>query len=112
MQDALAIISREACSGISAKSIADRLGVSRRLLDIRFSELQGQSATMALRDARIAEAKRLLIETSVPFGELARRCGYGGVDGLNKAFRTACGVSMHKFRNASRSSGQKIGAGD
>lgn len=103
VQEALAIIRKEAFEGVTAEMIAARLGVSRRLLDLRFRELQGRGVAAVIRTVRLAEVKRLLMMTGEPIGKIAAACGYGSDESMKRAFRESCGMSARDFRASIRS---------
>lgn len=102
VQEALGIIHREVFQGLSVPDLARRLGVSRRLLDLRFQELQGRPVSALMRELRLAEARRMLSQTQEPIDGIALRCGYPGNCSLKRAFKDAYGVSMRDFRKSAR----------
>lgn len=66
--------------------IADRLNVSRRLLDIRFREIMGTSIHDELERLRMEEAQRLLADTDLGVWQIASSCGYNTEMAFRKAF--------------------------
>lgn len=102
VQNALAVIHREVLDGLSVSDLASRMGVSRRLLDMRFRDLQGQSVSALMKELRLKEARRLLAQTKEPIERIPLRCGYSGNCSLKRAFKAAYGVTMREFRKKSK----------
>ncbi len=95
---ALAYIEANALRGITATDVVRHLGVSRSLADVRFREETGTSILQAILDVRLGEVKRLLSETALPIGEVARRAGYPNANYLKNLFRRHFGESMRDWR--------------
>ena len=107
---ALAYISENACKGCQARDIGIRLGVSRRLLDLRFREITGTSIRAEIERVRMENVRRLLATTGRPVGSIAASCGYPNVNHLGKLFRMRFGQSMSDYRRNVRSkAGQETG---
>lgn len=102
IREALAFIRRNACAGIGPKDVAEHLGVSRRLMDLRFRQIQKRTVLETILDIRLAEVKRRLERTSEPLGEIARDCGFGSAARLANVFRAHCGKTMLDWRRAAR----------
>lgn len=97
---ARAYIAANALRGISAADVVRHLGVSRSLADLRFREETGTSLLQAILDVRLGKVKRLLAETDLPVGEIARRAGYANANYLKNLFRRHVGQSMRDWRRA------------
>jgi transcriptional regulator GlxA family with amidase domain len=100
VERALVIIEQEALSGIGAADVAKRLGVSRRLIDMRFRQLGLPSVADELTTRRIGKAKQLLAETRLPLDRIADLSGFANPDSMRNLFRRRFGLSMRAFRNA------------
>lgn len=98
------IIAEHACSALKTDNIADMLGISRRLLDIRYRQFRGRSVHEAIESARLAEAKRLLLSTHLSHREIARSCAFNSESYLERVFQRRFGQTMREF--------QKTGGGD
>lgn len=105
---ALAYISENACSGCRAREIGMRLGVSRRLLDLRFREIAGTSIRAEIERVRMENVRKLLAKTRRPIVNIAVNCGYPNVNHLGKIFRKRFGMSMSAWRNAMLPSGGPV----
>lgn len=95
---ALAFIARNALSGIGVDDVVRHLGVSRRLADLRFRELENRTILQAILDRRFGELERRLLETDLPIRRLAAACGFGDVVHLTRLFRKRHGMTMREFR--------------
>ena len=100
VQKALAYISRNALHGISVEDVARHLKVSRRLVDLRFRELQGVTIGETIIRLRLEEVKRLLRTTKEPIGAIAAQCGYPDQNYLKKLFRKRFFLTMRDFRKS------------
>lgn len=105
---ALAYIAENACKGCLARDIGSRLGVSRRLLDLRFHEITGTTLRAEIERVRMESVRRLLASTGRPVGSIAASCGYPNVNHLGKLFRMRFSMSMSDYRrNAQSTAGQE-----
>jgi LacI family transcriptional regulator len=102
VQRALSFIRQRACDGIGVPDVAARLGVSRRLLDLRFREEQGRTVLDAIQERRLDEVRRRLSETDDTIGEIAEACGYGDVSHLRRLFRARFHAGMRTWRESVR----------
>lgn len=92
-------IDDHALEGIGVDDVADAIRVSRRLLDLRFAESGLGSVAGIIRAKKLAEAKRLLKQTSLSDSRIAMRCGFKNVGTLRNLFRKTCGMSMRVYRH-------------
>lgn len=104
---ALAFVHAEAANGIGPGDVARHLRVSRRLLDLRFHELEKRTIGEAILDRKLAVFQRLLRETKTPVTKLAARCGFTNVNSLRNLFRRRYGRSIGVFRKSSRVNGPR-----
>ena len=91
---------QQALSGIGATDVAKRLGVSRRLIDMRFRQLGLPSVADELTTRRIGKVKQLLVETRLALDRIADLSGFANADSMRNLFRRRFGLSMRAFRNA------------
>lgn len=98
VQRALACIASEATHGITPNDIAARLGISRRLLDLRFSELQRCSVGEALREGRLQAVCARLRDTSNSIATIAEECGFQNATYLKTLFRRRFGCTPGDYR--------------
>ena len=95
---ALDWIETHACEGANAADVADALGVSKSLLDLRFRELHSGSVLERLTERRLREACRLLAETDHSIESICGAAGFGDPAGLRRLFRRRYGCSMRQWR--------------
>jgi LacI family transcriptional regulator len=78
--------------------IANHIGVSRRLAELRFRQLEGKTIHQAIESARLNEAKRLLRKTSYSISEIAKRSGFSGQNRFSHLFKERFGMSPKIWR--------------
>ena len=100
VERALVLVEQQALSGIGAAEVAERLGVSRRLMDMRFRQLGLPSVASELTAHRMRKAKQLLAETRLPLHRIATLSGFANPDSMRNLFRQMSGISTRAFRNA------------
>lgn len=98
MEEAVAVIRREACDGLTARDLAARFPGTRRLFDMRFHEATGHSVLDEILHVRLEKAFELLSSTDIPVGLVADFCGFGCYRTLDRLFRTRLGISMSEWR--------------
>ena len=101
------IIATRACQGLNADVLAGALGISRRLLDLRYRQINGKSVRTSIEEARLKRAQQLLSGTRLSHGEIARSCGYKSESYLEHVFMRRFGRSMGEFRNSGASKESK-----
>ena len=96
---ALAVIAREhADPGLTAASLAERLGCSARHLHAAFSG-SGASAARTIMAVRLREAARLLrAHPDAPVAKIGWRCGFADASHFSRRFRAAHGVGPRAWR--------------
>ena len=99
VERALILVEQQALSGICATDIAKRLGISRRLLDMRFRQFGLPSVAEELTAHRLRKAKQLLAETRLPLDRIATLSGFANSDSMRNLFRRQFGLSTRAFRN-------------
>ena len=98
VQRALAFITAHYAEPIRPQDVVRELKVSRRLADLRFSELQGESIGKAILHARLEAVRRMLAATNDTLVNIAAACGFRKVDRMRAAFKSRYGVSPLEFR--------------
>lgn len=102
VERAKSFIAAHACEGLRARDVAEQLGVSRSLLDLRFRQVGGRTVLDHILSARLDEVKRQLAETRHAILQIGRNCGFNDPDNLKRLFRRRFGLTMRQFRNQSR----------
>lgn len=95
---AMEFIRRNATRNVKVPDVAAFLGVSRRLLDLRFAEFSGMTVRETILRHRLEEVRRLLLSTSLPVVKIARACEFPSVSRLETLFRARYGCSLQKWR--------------
>ena len=95
---AIAFIDEEARNGISPDDVARHIGVSRRLLDLRFHQYESMSVTEMITERRIEMAKQLLADPDVRVKDAFSRSGFGNVAYATELFRKKTGKSPNDWR--------------
>ena len=83
------------------ESLARQLGVSRRLLDLRFREIRSQTMLEAITDIRMERACSLLRSTNLSISEICAASGLGSGTYPMRAFRRRFGMTMGDYRKSS-----------
>ena len=83
---------------ISPADIASYLGVSRRLLDLRFRQYAQKSVTEAINDERIAKAKQLLSQTRLTAKAVMSTVGFPDPTYAHRLFKRKTGLSPLAYR--------------
>ena len=96
--DAVAMIRREACDGLSAGALTARFPGTRRLFDMRFREAMGHSVLDEILHVRLEKAFTLLAQTDTAIGAIPAMCGFQCDSTLDKLFRARTGMSMRAWR--------------
>ncbi|MCJ7543511.1 MAG: DNA-binding transcriptional regulator [Phycisphaerae bacterium] len=91
-------VAEHACDPITVKDLVVRFGVNRRTLQRLFLRNLHCSPNSEIARVRIGRARRLLTETDLPVGKVAKACGFSGTVSLSIAFRREAGLSPGRFR--------------
>ena len=95
--DAVEMIRREACDGLSAADLAARFPFTRRLFDMRFREAVGRSPLDEILHVRLEKAQALLSGTDTPVMALPDFCGFSSDRALDNLFRTRYGIRRNQI---------------
>ena len=100
VQHALAYIRAHYAEPLRPRDVVRELKVSRRLADLRFTEIQGESIGKAIQRTRLEAVCRRLVTTNDTMENIAASCGFPKLDRLRAAFIARYGVSMSEYRNS------------
>ncbi len=98
VMEAVDMIRREACDGLTAANVIKRSGVTKSLFTLRFREAMGHSVRAEIEQVRLARVLTLLAETDTPLGVVADMCGFGSEVELRQIFRKRVRTSMKEWR--------------
>ena len=93
-------IRRHAGENIHVDDVARHLGVSRRLLDLRFREVTGRTVLDAIHAEQLESVRHLLRTTSLSITEISRICNFRSENHLKRMFKQTFGQTMSDYRNA------------
>lgn len=96
------LIRAQATEGINVGDVVDQLPASRRSAGRRFQKAFGRSIAEEITRVRLAEARRLLIESRLPLGEICRRVGYVSAAHFSRLFRKEVGCTPSAYRRGNR----------
>ncbi|SPJ30221.1 AraC family transcriptional regulator [Falsiruegeria mediterranea] len=88
--------------GAELEDVSKVFGISGRTLKRRLSE-EETSLSSIVEGIRLAEAERLLIESSLPVTEISGALGYAHLPSFTRAFKRVTGRSPFDFRHESQS---------
>lgn len=100
--EAVEMIRREACDGLTVAMLVKRFKESRRLFEIRFREAMGHSVLDEILHARMQSVHTLLADTDTPVGAIADYCGFRSDRALRKLFLSREKMSMTAWRQLHR----------
>ena len=95
-----ALLERDFRSGRGVADFAAALGVTPTHLTRCCKQTCGRPASALLHDRVIFEARRLLSETSLPVGHIARDLGFTSAAYFTRAFQHQTGKTPSGFRRA------------
>jgi len=90
--------------GMGVPDVVNRLGVSRRLAEIRFKEATGHSIHEEIQLARLSQVRNLLRNTNLSIGAITEQCGYISESYLGSVFRRHFNMTMREYRRSTVSS--------
>lgn len=100
VEKALAAMKENLAAPLHVDKLAEQLGVSRRLLDLRFKELQGESVYSTYLKLKLDEIAKRLLTSSVSIGKTASSLNFYDMTQLGRLFKRRFGVTMSEWRSA------------
>jgi AraC-like DNA-binding protein len=82
----------------SVEDLAENLGLSRSVLYRRVAEFSGTSPAELMRDLRLEQARRMLIESDEQISAIADATGFRSVSSFSRAFTKNIGASPRRWR--------------
>ena len=78
--------------------VASHLGISRRLLDLRFREITGRTVLAAVQSVQLERVRHLLRTTQLSIAEIGRLVNFRSENHLKRLFRATYGMTMSAAR--------------
>lgn len=98
-QEILKYLQENFCDpSLSQTSIADQFHISTYTLSRLFKDQFGIGFTEFITSQRVEYAKRLLLTTNLPVGEIAVQVGLPNLNYFSRVFKASAGVSPTKYR--------------
>ena len=98
--EAVEMIRREACNGLTAEKLAKRFRGTRRLFDLRFREAMGHPPLDEIMHVRLERVLELLSQPDFPISAIADFSGFSSERVLRKLFRSRFKMSLREWRKA------------
>lgn len=98
---ALAFIEKNASGEMRVIDVARHLGISRRLLELRFERYGDVTVSAAIRKATMEKAKLRLAGTTLPIREIARQLGFRNPVSFHHVFTREVGLPPGEYRRVS-----------
>ena len=100
VRNALKFIAEHAADGIGVDDVVKHLRVSRRLIFLRFREVENRTIHQAIEDRRLEIAVQRLKSTKWPIKRIAAACGYSSLQAFGAAFRKRFSRTPRTFRES------------
>jgi len=102
VREALAYIRRNAGKGIRVDDVVRHSGISRRLLYLRFKQMNGKSIHESILETRLTHVLNMLTKTTAPLSRIAAECGFASANRLSHLFAERFGMSPGAYRANAR----------
>ena len=102
LSDAMIFIRRNVARNLTAADVYAHVGKSHTLVDTAFRKIFGTSVQKVIMHERLAEAKRLVAGTDLPFTRIAKLSGFTTVQYFCTSFTAAFGRSPSGWRSKAR----------
>ena len=99
MREALAYIRSNATKGIGVDDVVRHIGVSRRLLYLRFQQMSGKSIHKTILDIRLEAVRHRLKHTTASLSQISAECGFASANRLSHLFFERFNIYPSDFRN-------------
>ncbi|PRO66036.1 response regulator transcription factor [Alkalicoccus urumqiensis] len=102
LEEALSIIEERLSEKFSLREIAGDVHLNPSYLSVLFKEQMGMTFSEYITRRRLQQAKRLLLTTDFPVGDIAEKTGYQTAKYFIRIFREYEGTTPSKYRKAAR----------
>ncbi|WP_426348743.1 response regulator transcription factor [Alloiococcus sp. CFN-8] len=98
IQEAIAYIQDNFNKNLNMAVVSNEISMNYSLFSYLFKQYTGNNFVNYLKELRIKEAKRMLIETDLKVNQISQSIGYENEKHFMKIFKTSCGVSPTEYR--------------
>ena len=98
VSQALDLIRRKACDGLTAAEAVRLFPCSRRMADLRFTQAVGRTILDEIQSIRLDRAKQLLLNPNQTLKAISDYCGFRHPNSLRKFFRKETGMTLSAWR--------------
>ena len=85
----------------SVETLCEEVGISRASLHRKLKEKTNQSTSIFIRNVRLKQAEKLLLETSLHVSEIATKVGFKHTSYFINSFRELYGMSPNEWKEIS-----------
>jgi len=93
-------------SDFTIEMLCQEVGISRVHLHRRLKEKTNQSASIFIRNVRLHQSEKMLLESNLRINEIASKVGFSQLANFTKAFKDLYGMSPSEFREKGHSAQQ------
>ncbi|SDB19506.1 Two-component response regulator, YesN/AraC family, consists of REC and AraC-type DNA-binding domains [Pseudobutyrivibrio sp. YE44] len=104
---ALEYVNANFAKDLNMAVVSNQVSMNYSLFSAEFKNYTGTNFVNYVKDLRMAEAKKLLIETELKVNEISTRVGYDNEKHFMKSFKTYVGVSPSEYRKNGRVAKEK-----
>lgn len=102
IQQAVEYIKENYDKDLNMAVVSNYISMNYSLFSYAFKQYTGSNFVTYLKNIRMEEAKRLLVETDLRVNEISETVGYDNEKHFMKIFKSSCGVSPSEFRKNAR----------
>lgn len=95
---AIAYINQNLEKNLTNKQLANKVGYHEYHLNRLFLKHTGKSIHQYILTRRLNEAKRLLLNTTLPMGEIAECVGFNSISHFSSYFKQVVGITPYQYR--------------
>lgn len=89
-------------SNLTSVTMAQRLGIPKRLLTQYLTQCEGNTFRVWLSNIRIEEAKHMLIDTNYSIEAVCEACGFSSRSWMTEKFKASTGMTPGEWREAQK----------
>ena len=101
IERAMKFIAENATKGIGPQDVAEHLGISRTLLDLRFRETGNATVGELILEKRLDALSTILRKSRSPIFRAIKDCGFGSVNHAKAVFKKRFGMTMREWQKSS-----------